>query len=181
MVRAMKVSEIDVQGEFAGLDEQLSRFEELRGQGEAALRRRAPDVSGWSVEQHLYHIALATDLAFRNVTSLVRGKGRLIQEEGELGDEAAEVLRSCTTRRGAAKAPRMVTPDETVDPAFLKMEQEGNRSALAALRESAGQIPGAPGWIPHQILGPLAAAHWLRFATMHAAHHRAIVEDILGA
>ncbi|MEL6712519.1 MAG: DinB family protein, partial [Planctomycetota bacterium] len=145
------------------------------------LKLRADSVSGWSVEQHLYHIALATDLAFRNVRSLVARKGRLIVEEGAIADEAAAVLRDRATRRGVANAPRMVTPDADVDPGFLAMELAGIRDGLEALRGSADGIRDAPHWIPHQILGPLAAPHWLRFATMHANHHLSIVDDVLAA
>jgi hypothetical protein len=177
----MRATQVDVEAELAALGRHLDRFEELRAGGPAVLGQRAPTVSAWSVEQHLYHIALATDLAFRNVRSLVSGKGALIVQEGALTPEAAVVLTSLRTERGVAEAPRMVRPDSTVDPEFLAMELANNRKTLAALAADAERIPHAPGWIPHQILGPLAAAHWLRFATMHAAHHLAIVEDVLSA
>ena len=67
---------IDVEAEFGRLEEVFEAFEALRSGGADVLARRADAVSGWSVEQHLYHIALATDLAFRHVKSLVSGKGR---------------------------------------------------------------------------------------------------------
>jgi len=177
----MPATEIDVRGEFARLHEAFDAFEAIRLEGEAACRARAPEVSGWSVEQHLYHIALATDLAFRHVRALVAGKGGLIRDEGELGDRAAEVLASDTTPRGEARAPRMVTPDDEVNPKFLEMELRGNREVLAKLEELADAIATAPGWIPHQDLGTLAAAHWLRFAALHARHHLAIVRDVRAA
>ncbi|MEM9382528.1 MAG: DinB family protein [Planctomycetota bacterium] len=173
--------EIDVQGEFARLREAFEAFEALREEGEPALRTRVGEVSGWSVEQHLYHVALATDLAFRHVRALVAGKGRLIRAEGELGARAAEVLANDATPRGEAVAPRMVTPDEEVNPEFLAMELRGNREGLAALEELSENIPSAAGWIPHQDLGPLSAPHWLRFSALHARHHWAIVRDIRAA
>ncbi len=177
----MPSTEIDVRGEFARLHEAFDAFESIRQEGEAACRARAPEVSGWSVEQHLYHIALATDLAFRHVKSLVARKGGLIQEEGEIHPRAAQVLEDDVTPRGEAQAPRMVTPDETVEPRFLEMEMNGNREALAGLEAIADEIIAAPAWIPHQVLGPLSAAHWLRFAALHARHHWAIVRDIRAA
>ncbi|MEO1697220.1 MAG: DinB family protein [Planctomycetota bacterium] len=177
----MHPTDVDIEEEFELLSATIGRFEALREEGPGTLKVRADSVSGWSVEQHLYHIALATDLAFRNVRSLVAGKGRLIVEEGELGDEAAAVLRDRATRRGVAEAPRMVTPDADVDPEFLAMELTGIREGLEKLRGSADAIRRAPHWIPHQILGPLSAAHWLRFATMHANHHLSIVDDVLAA
>lgn len=174
----MKANEIDIQHEFKRLQEALDAFEELRAGDPEALVRRSEGVSGWSVAQHLYHIALATDLAFRHVKSLVAGKGRLIQAEGEIGAQATEVLLSDTTPRGEAQAPRMVTPEDDVNPEYLEMELRGNYDALKGLREIAADIAAAPGWIPHQILGPLAAPHWLRFAALHARHHWAIMRDI---
>ncbi|MEM1452875.1 MAG: hypothetical protein AAF957_20065 [Planctomycetota bacterium] len=173
--------EIDVPGEFARLHEAFGAFEAIRDEGESARRMRAPEVSGWSVEQHLYHVALATDLAFRHVRALVAGKGRLIRAEGELETRAAEVLADDATPRGEAEAPRMVTPDDEVNPEFLAMELRGNRDALAGLEEIAASIPEAQGWIPHQDLGTLTAPHWLRFSALHARHHWAIVRDIRAA
>ena len=73
----------------------------------------------------------------------------------------------------------MVTPDDEVNPEFLEMELRLNREALVDLRKIGAEIAAAPGWVPHQELGPLAAAHWLRFAALHARHHLAIAEDIL--
>ena len=174
----MQGTEIDVRGEFARLHEAFDAFEAIFQEGEGARKMRAPEVSGWSVEQHLYHIALATDLAFGHVRALLAGKGRLISDEGELGAQAAEVLASDTTPRGEAEAPRMVTPDDDVNPDFLAMELRGNRDSLAKLEEVATDLAAAPGWIPHQTLGTLAAPHWLRFAALHARHHWAIVKDI---
>ena len=133
----MPSTEIDVRGEFARLHEAFDAFASIRQEGEAACRARAPEVSGWSVEQHLYHIALATDLAFRHVKSLVARKGGLIQQEGEIHPRAAQVLEDDVTPRGEAQAPRMVTPDETVEPRFLEMEMNGNREALAGIEAIA--------------------------------------------
>lgn len=175
----MQVSDIDVQGEFSRLEEAFTAFEAIRLRGEETCRKRAPEISGWSVEQHLYHIALATDLAFKHVRSLVSGRGRLIQAEGAIGDRASAVLAADSTPRGEAKAPRMVTPDDEVNPEYLEMELRLNREALEELRKIGSEIAAAPGWIPHQELGPLAAVHWLRFAALHARHHLAIAVDVL--
>lgn len=174
----MELTEIDVRGEFERLQEAFDAFEALRLEGAEACGAKDPEVSGWSVEQHLFHIALATDLAFQHVRSLVTGKGRLVQPDGALDPRAAGVLASDHTPRGEAQAPRMVTPDADVDPEFLATELRMNREALEKLRGIEQEISAAPGWIPHQVLGTLAAPHWLRFAALHARHHWAIVRDI---
>jgi hypothetical protein len=174
----MEAMTIDVRGEFERLQEVFDAFEALRQEGPATCGLKAPEVSGWSIEQHLFHIALATDLAFKHVRSLVTGKGRLVQPDGTLDPRAAAVLASDQTPRGEAQAPRMVTPDPDVDPEFLATELRLNREALEKLRLIEEEISGAPGWIPHQVLGTLSASHWLRFAALHARHHWAIIRDI---
>jgi hypothetical protein len=35
--------------------------------------------------------------------------------------------------------------------------------------------------VPHQILGPLTAARWVRFAAMHTRHHLDIAREVLAA
>lgn len=172
---------IDSEGEFQGLERALDAYDALRRRLGEREHTVAPGVSGWSVAQHLFHIALATDLALRHVVSLLSGKGRLVSLEGELGARAAAVLASETTQRGITQAPRMVQPGAEVNPEFLTNELRGARAAVAALRARAGEFASAPGWIPHQELGPLNASHWLRFARLHAFHHLAIAEEVAEA
>lgn len=173
--------EIDVFAELDALDETLDRYDGLRARLGAREHARAAEVSGWSVAQHLFHIALATDLALRHVRALLDGKGRLVTMEGALGARAAAVLASERTERGVAQAPRIVQPGDAVNPEFLTNELRGARAASAALRGRAAEVRSAPGWIPHQELGPLNAAHWLRFARLHAAHHLAIADEVAAA
>lgn len=171
--------EIDPEKEIQAISSVLDTFEDLSQQGPEITLHRDPSVSGWSVIQHLYHCALATGLSLRNVTSLVRGKGRLIQTEGELSEFALQVLHSNRTKRGEAEAPRMVTPPDDVDPAFLRMELDTNRKDLERLSDQTAQIVQAPNWIPHQLLGPFNALAWLRFTHLHAQHHLDIANDVL--
>lgn len=173
--------DIDPAAELAAIHGILDEFDRLRGSGPEVMDRRNPEVSGWSVAQHLYHCALATGLSLRNTTSLVRGKGRLIQEEGSLSKEASDVLHSGRTERGQAEAPRMVTPPDEVDLSFLEMELDTNRKDMASLAEQTDAILAAPNWIPHQLLGPLDAPAWLRFTHLHAKHHLDIAQDILAS
>lgn len=177
----MTSTEVSVADELRRLDHLLTTLDGIREEGAEVLATRAPEVSGWSVEQHLYHTALATDLALGNVRAAATGKGMLVREEGELGDWAAEVLGRDEQPRGVTEAPRMVRPGETVDPAFLAQEQAGNRRVLEELGELAEAIASSTSWVPHQDLGTLRAAHWLRFAALHARHHLAIVEDVRAA
>lgn len=159
----------------------FDRFEALRVEQGARLHAPAPAVSGWSAAQHLYHLALATDLAFRNVRSLVADRGRLIVDDDGPTELARQVLEGGGPGRGEAEAPRMVRPGDEVDPGFLEMELAQNRKTLAEVRALAPKLADAPRRIPHQDLGPLSALEWLRFARLHARHHLAIVEEVLAA
>ena len=172
---------IDPAQELEALARVLAECEQLCSQGPTTLEHRAPELSGWSVAQHLYHAALATGLSLRNVTSLVRDKGRLVQDEGQIGELAAKVLASETTERGVSEAPRMVTPPDDVNPEFLAMELDSVTKEVRRLAEDPEAIRKAPRWIPHQDLGPLDASAWTRFTHLHGKHHLDIVRDLLQA
>ena len=172
---------VQVSDELDALEEALDACAALReGGGERAFER-APAVSGWSAAQHLYHVALATDLAFRNVRALVRGSGPMIVQEGEPNALAVRVLTEGSYPRGASQAPRTVQPGNDVDPEFLSEEMRRNREGLAELRALAEAIPRAADGVPHKDLGTLSAAHWLRFARLHLEHHLAIARDVAAA
>jgi len=167
---------IDVRIELEDLRASAAALAALRvelGDGGA---RRVESVSGWSVDEHLYHLCLATDLALRNVQSLARAKGGLITSEGGPNALALQVLSEGVYPRGESEAPRMVRPPDEVDAALL--DQEVELLGQSFERVPLDRVPGAPGRIPHQHLGELCAAEWLRFARLHARHHLAIVRDV---
>jgi hypothetical protein len=144
-------------------------------------RSVARAVSGWSAEEHVAHVALANELSLRNVLNLVAREGLLIQPDGEPIPEGLSVLRSGVIPRGVARSPRMVTPPRSIDRALLAEWIRDNRRDLARVTELAPEIASAPGRIPHQLLGPLDALQWLRFAAVHTAHHLTLASEVLGA
>lgn len=172
---------IDVDAELAALVRCLEASSEAYHLDPAAALVRMPSLSGWSVAEHFYHLCLATDLALRNVQSLVRGKGRLITAEGGPNELAREVLSLGTFPRGKSHAPRMVQPPDPIDPALLLQELGLLQESVVRTRAILGQVVAAPNRIPHQRLGNLDAGQWLRFARLHAAHHLAIISDLVGA
>jgi hypothetical protein len=154
----------------------IARLLERSGEG---LGRIAAPVSGWSAEQHLAHLALANELVCRNLKSLLRGSGPLVQDEGEPPPEALAVLQSGRFPRGAAQSPRMVRPPEQVRRDFLAEWLESNRLDFEELSARTGEIEAAGKRITHQVLGPLTAARWLRFAAMHTRHHLDIAREVM--
>ncbi|MCB9908255.1 MAG: DinB family protein [Planctomycetes bacterium] len=145
------------------------------------MNTRVEAVSGWSPAQHLYHVVLATDLGLGNVLALVRGKGILIRESGAIHPETEAILCSDSIPRGAAQAPRMVQPNERVEREQVEIELTNVDRSLQELESLADSIATSPGWIKHQVLGPLNASHWMRFCSLHAQHHLAIIEEIESA
>jgi hypothetical protein len=141
------------------------------------LGRNSAGVSGWSAEQHLAHVALANELVLRNLKSLVAGRGALVVEGGEPRAGVRELLEHGRLPRGAAQAPRMVRPPEVIERELLRQWLADGRRELAAL-DPRTIVPGRLR-VPHQLLGPLDAPEWMRFAVVHTAHHLAIAREVL--
>ncbi len=167
----------DPQGDLREVARCVTEFRSCMDRLGSKLNTKA-EISGWSPAQHLYHVALATDLGLGNVLALVRRKGILIREEGELLPETLAILSSQDIPRGAAQAPRMVQPAEWVEREQIETEIENIERSLQAIKQESGAIEDCPGWIKHQMLGPLNASHWARFCCLHGKHHLNITEEI---
>lgn len=161
--------------DLADLGTLYDALDELYGD-EALLATLVPERSGWSIEQHLAHVALANELVLRNVASLVAERGALIVRGGEPHPRALDVLATGRIPRGQAQAPRMVRPPERVQRALLRQWLTDGRAALAALDRST--LVASELRIPHQLLGPLDAPQWARFGVVHTRHHLEIVAEI---
>lgn len=143
----------------------------------AALERARPEVSAWAPAQHLGHVALANERVLANLAALVAGQGLLIVRGGEPHPLARQMLAAGQLPRGQAQAPRMVRPPEKFPAATLAQWLAEGEAAIRAL--DPARIVASELKIPHQLLGPLDAPEWLRFAVVHSAHHLAIVREIL--
>jgi hypothetical protein len=167
--------------ELARLREDYGAIARLLERSGDSLARVVPPVSGWSAEQHLAHLALANELVCRNLKSLLRGSGALVQDDGDPSAEALAILTSGRFPRGAAQSPRMVRPPEQVRRDFLAEWLASNRLDFEELSARTGEIEAAHRRIPHQVLGPLTASRWVRFAAMHTRHHLDIAREVLAA
>jgi len=164
---------ISAEDEIQGLARALRSLGELQGRPGSA-----GAVSAWTSDQHLYHIALATDLALTNVAALVAARSPRIVNEIAPNELARRVLIDGSYPRGESRAPRTVQPPDEVDAQLLAEEYAGLEQLLGQVRGLVEQVADAPGAIIHIQLGALSARHWLRFARLHAEHHLAIVDDI---
>ncbi|GIV57948.1 MAG: hypothetical protein KatS3mg042_0861 [Rhodothermaceae bacterium] len=167
---------IDVHDEYRRLGDAYARFEALLAGPEAHLRLRRPDVSGWSVGQHLYHILLANSRMFKAIEVICAGHPSV--QAGEPNRAGWYVLRKEDMMRGRGQAPENVRPPEDVAAADLAATQARSREKYAALAPLLPRIAEVPGALPHPSLGLLDARQWLRLARIHSAHHLAIIDDL---
>jgi hypothetical protein len=167
--------------ELAHLREDYLAIQRLLARELEELERAASHVSGWSAAQHLAHLALANELVVRNVKSLLKGSGALVVDEGVPAPDAEAVLESGRFPRGAAEAPRMVRPPGQVRRDYLAEWVAQGLVEFDALAARSDEIAAAPRGIPHQVLGPLSAARWVRFAAMHTRHHFDIAREVLAS
>ncbi len=171
--------QIQAEREIADLRACLAAGLSLRAEVGELGGRVIAQVSGWSVEQHLYHVALATDMALRNVQLLLSGRGgRRVVQQGGPNELAVLVLTEGRYPRGESETLRMVRPPDEVVGEYLSDEMERNRVVVLELQAACDGVHEAPGRVLHPMLGELNAAEWLRFARLHARHHLAILIDL---
>ncbi len=156
----------------------LDGMEDLRQKGSDALNNRQSEVSGWSAAQHLYHVALSTDLAMRCVTTIMAGTSPRLRHDLPKSELFSQ-LQALGHFPGGTKAPRLVIPPDEINMEFLKQEIA---TASTAAQELEGQdLSNTTGRIVHEKLGGLDAREWVTFARMHAEHHLQIAEKILNS
>lgn len=139
---------------------------------------RRQSVSGWSPAEHIFHLCLASELVVRNLRMLGKGPGGMVLPEGEPIPEARPIMATGILPRGT-KAPRMVTPPQDFDRAFLAELVESGLRDLDDRAETVTPLFDEAWTLPHQTLGPLTAEGWVRFARMHGVHHWRIVREIV--
>lgn len=141
----------------------------------------APQISGWSALHHAAHMTLANELILRNLASLSKGTGLLVVFEAAQKPEALAHLASGRLPRGRAQSPRMVLPPSDID---LPRAREWAANVVTELDKLIPTLDTASPtrcFIPHQLLGPLDLAQWLRFGIVHTQHHLAIAREVLAA
>lgn len=165
--------------ELAALTELYDRIDALLALDEGVRTSVVPECSGWSCEQHLAHVALANELCLKNLASLASGTGLLVQRGGEPDPRALAVLTAGRLPRGEARSPRMVRPPERVQLELVRSWLADGRAAIAAL--DPARLGPTELKVRHQVLGPLDAPQWARFARVHTEHHLAIADEVVAA
>ena len=171
------MTDIDVTHEYEQLGAAYDAFARLLDRPEADLQRADAEVSGWSPAQHLHHILIANGMMLKGIALILRG-GRHVLAEGALNRSGRYVMARGFVR-GAGQAPEAVRPPEAPGRDDLLASLGRSRERYDATRALLADIPTAQGSLPHQFLGELDAAQWLRLARQHSDHHLAIIADIM--
>ncbi|RMH15779.1 MAG: DinB family protein [Acidobacteria bacterium] len=155
---------------------QVDELLELAGDPQA-IAGRVPAVSGWSVGQHLDHLAKA---GLSVVTALERAAAGELEERGGRPTWIGRlVLLTGYIPRGRGKAPERTRPSAEPQATYEELDQL--RQRLAALDGELGRLERSRATVPHPFFGPLRPAQWLRFLDVHHRHHLKIIRDLRAA
>jgi hypothetical protein len=171
----------ETRDDFAALRPALEDLQRIVALPAEVAELRRPEQSGWSALEHVAHVSLANELIVRNLHGLASGQGLLLQQDGEPAAGALEVLESGVIPRGRAQSPRMVRPPARIDRALLAEWMKTAEVGFEHFSARVELLELATGRIPHQLLGPLTAPQWVRFARIHTLHHLAIADTLLKA
>ena len=170
---------MDPTKEMARLDEQLERLEALTGHGPETWGRHDPAVSGWSVGRQVEHTLKSIVRMLAAVRDIRDGKPAA--PDGSPRAIGRVLLAAGRIPRGRAESPEAVVPDEAPDVATSQALLAKAQALRAELAPGIDEVDTWAGTIPHPMLGPFTAAHWVRFVRVHTDHHLAIVDEILTA
>lgn len=160
------------------IEQQVARIAEILAWPEARLYALVESVSRWSPAQQVQHVLLGLIRFADAIQALEEGTHQDMVPKPAPRLMARALLLTGWIPRGRAKAPASVVPDAIPGRAGLLELQAAAKSRWAELAPRAGALRGLAGALPHPLLGPFGAGHWMRFARVHTAHHLSIVDDI---
>ncbi len=129
---------------------------------------REPDVSGWSVHEHVEHVAVANNYFLTFLHRLSKGEG---SPEGRPRFLGRILLWTGFIPRGKGEAPDFVVPTGRGNVRAL-LERARDRFAALGPQTKGGNR------LPHPFIGAVTARQWARFAEVHTRHHLKIINDI---
>ncbi len=140
-----------------------------------------PAVSGWSVGQHVDHLAASDEVVLAGLRRILKTAGDPEAEAGS-GSGPNLLARVCLLTgwipRGRGQAPKAVLPGESVDAERLAARLDVLQDGLRSLEPELPRLAASSVREPHPILGRLHPVEWLRFLQVHHRHHLKIVRDI---
>ena len=139
----------------------------------------APDVSAWSVQDHLEHLLFADRKLLDWVVDALALPGLKARAQFPR-DIGVTLLARGSIPRGRGPAPEFTLP-AGLEQGLLVEGFERLRDLTEGLISRAAEIDACLHTHPHHVLGHFTPAEWLRFLHLHHQHHNAIIGDILDA
>ena len=133
------------------------------------------DVSGWSIGQHLDHIANANREIAGAIQKILAGEAGPSRSGPTMVGRA--VLSTGWIPRGAGKAPAYTTP-KAASSEQVRDNLSGAREAVRQLGDALAKIDRSGDRADHFAFGGLTPMQWLRVIDVHTRHHLKIVADI---
>jgi hypothetical protein len=116
----MAADHLDPLSELAAFDSAAQELLRLCDDDPARLGAVASAVSGWSALGHVAHVSLANELVLKNLASLQKGEGLLVQREATPNPEALRVHRpTWTTPRRAHGRPASPISSRASPPGWI--------------------------------------------------------------
>jgi hypothetical protein len=136
----------------------------------------APAVSGWSVGEHISHVAIAAPY----VVSQVRGPSSADPSLASAGPEFLTMLHGERIPRGPVRPPER-TRNPRSDQAHLVEDLDLAERSIRALEPDVSKLLADPGLVrhPNPGFGGLTRMQWLSAMSIHQRHHLRIIADML--
>jgi hypothetical protein len=150
----------------------------LCARDDADLYRRAPEVSAWSVAQHLDHMARALRGCLASASHILEGKG---EPAGAPNEKGRAILAARGIPRGRGQAPERTLPPERPEREEIQRLLASARDKAASLATREPELARTEGRVAHHDLGAFDAAEWLLFGCIHTRHHIELIDEILSA
>lgn len=136
---------------------------------------RDPEVSGWSVGEHVEHLYLADRGVLSWIPRALDDPGA--PEEGGPSRIGRVVLLTGRIPRGRGRAPEGTGPSGAEAPEVAASLPK-LADLLSDLGERSDEVAACRATLGHPALGHFDTLRWLRFLHIHHAHHRRIIDEI---
>lgn len=146
----------------------------------AAFHASAPTVSGWGVDRHVSHTGIALGLIAGAIEGMLEDptRGAGLKPTHPF---AMPLLEGGSIPRGVGKAPDVLLPPAAPTAAETRAQIQFTKARWDDLAARRDDIAGNPATFAHFVMGNYSGVQWVRFITIHTAHHFKIIRDILGA
>lgn len=152
----------------------MDRMQSLADGPDELLDKKVPEVSGWSIGEHLDHAAATDKVLIMAIEVCLMKNDPKVPPPKFM---AKVVLFTGFIPRGKGSAPDMTKP-KAKSAAEVRENLKKARGSLEAIGKKLDKIEACANRAPHPVLGGFTPAQWVRFIEIHQNHHLKIVADI---